>query len=84
MEATYENPLDDQDWGECFVKHEKEFEVYDAYIANYGQALDLALAEQPTLMVRDHSVMTHPRFSGDARPACDPLRHKRLPAPRKS
>lgn len=51
MEATYEHPLDEQNWGQCFVKHEKEFDVYDAYIANYSQALDLALAEQPTLMV---------------------------------
>jgi cell division control protein 24 len=51
MESTYEHPLNDQDWGQCFVKLENEFQVYDAYIANYGQALDLAVAEQPTLMV---------------------------------
>lgn len=53
MEATAEHSLDEQDWGHCFVKHEPEFAIYDAYIANYSQALDLALAEQATLMVRD-------------------------------
>jgi len=51
MESTAEHSLDEQDWGYCFVKHEPEFAIYDAYIANYSQALDLAVAEQATLMV---------------------------------
>ncbi|KAG8835730.1 hypothetical protein FRC17_001521 [Serendipita sp. 399] len=49
MESMAENGLDDQDWGLCFSLHEPEFAIYDAYIANYSQALDLALAEKTTL-----------------------------------
>jgi cell division control protein 24 len=52
MEGTAEHELDEQNWGACFAKHEPEFAIYDAYIANYSQALDLAIAEQPTLKVR--------------------------------
>ncbi|CAG7854242.1 Rho guanine nucleotide exchange factor scd1 [Serendipita indica DSM 11827] len=50
MEQTAEHPVDEQDWGRCFSQHESEFAIYDAYIANYSQALDLAVAEQRTLM----------------------------------
>lgn len=59
MELTAENILDEQDWGHCFVTHEPEFAIYDAYIANYSQALDIAVAEQATLMVsRRHIIGT--------------------------
>jgi hypothetical protein len=59
MELTAENILDEQDWGHCFVTHEPEFAIYDAYIANYSQALDIAVAEQATLMVsRKHIIGT--------------------------
>jgi len=53
MEATAERGLDEQDWGQCFVQHEPEFAIYDAYIANYSNALDVAVAEQQTLMVSE-------------------------------
>ncbi|KAG8806902.1 hypothetical protein FRC19_006972, partial [Serendipita sp. 401] len=49
MESTAENGIEEQDWGLCFSLHEPEFAIYDAYIANYSQALDLALAEKGTL-----------------------------------
>jgi cell division control protein 24 len=51
IEATAERGIDEQDWGQCFARHEAEFAIYDAYIANYTNALDLAVAEQQTLMV---------------------------------
>ena len=55
MEQVAEHSIDEQDWGRCFSQHESEFAIYDAYIANYSQALDLAVAEQRTLMVRELS-----------------------------
>lgn len=51
MEATAEHRLDEQDWGRCFIQHEPDFAIYDAYIAGYSQALELAVAEQEILKV---------------------------------
>ncbi|KAG8749216.1 hypothetical protein FRC12_013519 [Ceratobasidium sp. 428] len=46
MEGVMRRPWEQQRWGELFIKHEEEFEVYQPYCANYADAVELMVAQE--------------------------------------
>ncbi|KAG8818318.1 hypothetical protein FRC19_010728 [Serendipita sp. 401] len=50
LEQQNELPWDQQRWGRCFSLNEPNFSVYEPYCANYTNAAEVAIAEEPHLM----------------------------------
>ncbi|KAG8811631.1 hypothetical protein FRC17_002372 [Serendipita sp. 399] len=50
LEQQNELPWDQQRWGRCFSVNEPNFTVYEPYCANYTNAAEVAIAEEPHLM----------------------------------
>ncbi|CAG7854823.1 Rho guanine nucleotide exchange factor scd1 [Serendipita indica DSM 11827] len=56
LEQQYELPWEQQRWGRCFSLNEPNFSVYEPYCANYTNAAELVLAEEPHLMQLTHII----------------------------
>ncbi|KAG8969523.1 hypothetical protein FRC03_002384 [Tulasnella sp. 419] len=59
LEGIYEQPWQQQRWGNAFTSKEDEFAVYEPYCANYTSASELLLVEEQNLMALCN--MIHPR-----------------------